>query len=132
MSLLGVVLAIAVALIARRARALSTTGAVAAVVCGSLAMSAGWSWGVVLVAYFASAAWLSRFRAPTKVTRLGGLTEKEGPRDAMQVAANGGVFAAAALAHSIAPAPLWQAIAAGALSASAADTWATELGVLST
>ena len=131
-SFAGVILAIAVSLAARRARALSDSGAVAAAICGSLAMMAGWRWGVLLVAYFVGATWLSRFRAPEKAARVGGFTEKAGARDATQVLANGGVFAAAALAFAISPHPFWQALAAGGLAASAADTWATELGVLST
>jgi uncharacterized membrane protein len=38
------------------------------------------------------------------------------------------VFAVAAAAELIRPNPLWRAVAAGALAASAADTWATEVG----
>jgi uncharacterized protein (TIGR00297 family) len=127
---IGVVLASAIALLARRTRALSGGGAVAAVLLGTLAMGAGWSWGIVLIAYFASAVWLSRFKAADKEARLSGRVEKQGARDAVQVIANGGVFGAMALCYWIDPIPLWQAFGAGALAASAADTWATELGVL--
>lgn len=44
--------------------------------------------------------------------------------------ANGGVFTAAAALALFMPHPafLWRAVAAGALAASAADTWATEIG----
>jgi uncharacterized membrane protein len=48
----------------------------------------------------------------------------------MQVAANGAVFAVAAIGHSASPDALWQALGAAALGASAADTWATEIGTL--
>lgn len=128
---IGLVLASGIALAARRARALSTGGAVAAAFTGTVAMGAGWSWGVVVIAYFVSATLISRFRASEKKARLADRLEKEGPRDAVQVLANGGVFVAAALGHWMSPQPLWQSLAAGALSASAADTWATEIGVLS-
>jgi uncharacterized protein (TIGR00297 family) len=128
--LIGLVLATAIALVAFRARALSASGAVAAVVTGTLAMAAGWSWGIVLIAYFVSAALLSRFHAADRESRTGGRIEKSGPRDAMQVLVNGGVFALVALGDRLSPDPLWQALGAGALGASAADTWATEIGTL--
>lgn len=56
--------------------------------------------------------------------------EKGDERDARQVIANGGVFAAAALGYLLFPSPGWCAIGAGALAASNADTWATEIGTL--
>jgi uncharacterized protein (TIGR00297 family) len=127
---LGLVLACAIAFVAWRAQALSASGGVAAATVGTLAMAAGWSWGVILVAYFVSASLLSRYRAAEKETRTSGRVDKSGARDAAQVLANGGVFAVAALGHSQSPDPLWQSLAAGALAASAADTWATEIGTL--
>lgn len=105
-------------------------GAIAATIAGTVAMGAGWSWGVVLVAYFVSASLLSRFRAGERIARVGGRVEKDGPRDARQVAANGSVFVLAAAGFWASPDPLWQALGAGALAASAADTWATEIGTL--
>ncbi|HXQ77512.1 MAG TPA: DUF92 domain-containing protein, partial [Gemmatimonadaceae bacterium] len=51
-------------------------------------------------------------------------------RDAVQVLANGGVYAAAALGEVVFPSAIWFAIGAGALAASCADTWATEVGTL--
>lgn len=127
---LGLALASAIALVAWRAHALSFSGAIAAALVGTLAMAAGWSWGVVLVSYFVSGSLLSRFRAAEKQARTGGRVEKGGARDAVQVLANGGLFAIAALGYSNSPDPLWQSLGAGALAASAADTWATEVGTL--
>lgn len=125
------VAATGIAVIAHGAGALSTGGAVAAAVLGTVAVAAGWSWGILLIAYFVSAVLLSRFRFADKERLLSGRVEKGGPRDAVQVIANGGMFGAMALGYAVDPSPMWQALAAGALSASAADTWATEIGALS-
>jgi uncharacterized protein (TIGR00297 family) len=59
------------------------------------------------------------------------VAEKGRERDAWQVLANGGVFAMIAIASLIHPSSAWLPIAAGSISASTADTWATEIGTLS-
>ena len=94
-------------------------------------MAAGWSWGALLIAYFMSSSLLSRWRQREKDAKTAGRVDKGGPRDAAQVLANGGVYAAAALVFALTDDPLWRLLGAGALAASAADTWATEIGILS-
>lgn len=128
----SVAIALAISLLAVRARVLTTTGAVASTVIGTLALLAGWTWGVLLVVYFTSSSALSRFRGEEKDARAAGVAEKGGKRDAMQVIANGGMFALGAAVAMIVPvhAVRWAALAAGALAASASDTWATEIGIL--
>lgn len=128
---IGVVLASAIAIGARHVRALSTGGAIAAAAAGTAAMAAGWSWAIILIAYFVSSVALTRFRSVEKETQAAERVEKRGPRDAAQVLANGGLYTAAALAYSVSHEPVWQAFGAGALAASTADTWATEFGMLS-
>lgn len=91
-------------------------------------MAAGWAWGAILIAYFVSSSMLSRMGAGVKARRTASVVEKGDARDAVQVIANGGVFAA--LACASAGAPLAGVAAAGALAAAAADTWATETGTL--
>ena len=115
----GLVLASIVALLARRARALSGRGAIAATAAGTVAMAAGWSWGVLLITYFVSATLVSHYRAGEKAARTSGRVDKGGARDAIQVLANGGVFALCALGYWLSPDSLWQALGAGALAASA-------------
>lgn len=124
----GIALAVAVA--ARRLRALSYDGAIMATLIGTAAMGSGWRWGVLLVAFFVASSALSRWRAATKEARTRGILEKGGERDAWQVAANGGVFAVAAIL-ALRGWPAASALGAGALAAAAADTWATEIGTLS-
>lgn len=124
--------ALCIAFLARRARALSPDGAVAATLIGALALLAGWRWGLLLIFYFATSSALTRLGSEKKTARTSSVIEKGGERDAMQVLANGAVFATAALLAILVPGheTRWAALGAGALAASASDTWATEIGTL--
>jgi uncharacterized protein (TIGR00297 family) len=126
--LAGALVAAAIALLAHRAGSLAGSGAAAAVAVGTAAVAAGWSWGALLIAVFVASSALSRWRREAKAERTASVVEKGGPRDAWQVLANGGVFAGAAIASVLAPGRLWSAIAIGAIAASTADTWGTEVG----
>ena len=126
--------AAAAALVAGGARAggaLRRSGAAAAAVLGTVAVGAGWDWGILLVAYFVSSSALSRLRAADRQRLTEGRIEKGGARDAIQVLANGGLFGVAALAYATSGDPFWRVLGAASLAASAADTWATEIGTLS-
>ena len=126
----GLLVAAAIALAAWRARSLSPSGAAAAVVVGTLCAAAGFSWGALLIAFFVVSSLLSRWRATAKAARTRGVVAKGGERDAVQVLANGGPFAAAALLSLVHPWTGWYALGAGALAAATADTWGTEVGTL--
>jgi uncharacterized protein (TIGR00297 family) len=126
----GALIATAIAIAAWRAGSLSPSGAVAATLIGTVAVAAGWAWGALLILYFVSSSALSRVGAQVKAQRSGGIVEKGGARDATQVLANGAVFAAAAALELVHPSELWLAAGAGALAASSADTWGTEIGML--
>ena len=115
---------------ARRICALSTSGAVTGTVVGAIALAAGWSWGILLVAHFISASALSKLGKRRKARLIGPVIEKGDRRDAKQVLANGGVYVLAAIAYMLSHTPTWYAIGIGALAASAADTWGTEIGTL--
>ncbi|MEO8336015.1 MAG: DUF92 domain-containing protein [bacterium] len=128
---MGVVVAGAIAFVARRARALSMGGAVAAVFVGAAAVTASWYWGALLIVYFVVSSLLSRFGRARKEQLTSGVLAKGGERDATQVIANGGIFAASILLSAIASdkfAVTMSLAALGALASAAADTWATEIG----
>lgn len=126
----GAVLAAAIAAAAWRAGTLTRSGAAVGWLVGTAAIAAGWSWGALLIAFFVSASALSRWRADIKGRRVGAIVGKGGARDAVQVAANGAVFAATALVWLAFRHAVWLAAGAGALAAAAADTWGTEIGTL--
>lgn len=126
----GVVLAAVIATAARAVRALTVAGAIAATLVGTVAIAAGWWWGAALLAFFLSSSALSRIGIDIKRRRTSGILQKGGERDVVQVLANGGVFAAAALGSVILPWEGWLAIGGGALAAATADTWSTEIGTL--
>ncbi len=126
--LLGFTIALVIAFGARRRGLLSTSGTLISVISGTLAMSAGVRWGVLLVAYFVIATALSSWKHAEKSARTANVVEKTGARDAFQVLANGAVFVGAALGAAIWNTPTLTAAALGALAASMADTSATEIG----
>lgn len=127
--LIAAVLAALVALAARRARALSVSGAVAAAAVGFLLFGlGGWRGALALLLFFISSSALSRLGKRRKDTLA---FEKGGERDAGQVLANGGVAALCAALLPFMPdmsLPLFALL--GALAAANADTWATEIGSL--
>jgi uncharacterized protein (TIGR00297 family) len=126
--LLGSLLAAAVAFAAYRVRSLSASGAIAACAIGAIVFGAGgWQAALVLFAFFIPSTLLSRAgRARKKLLVDVG---KDGPRDAWQVLANGGVAALCILAAPRFGA-LYAAAFAGAFAAASADTWGTEIGTL--
>ncbi len=124
---IGAVLAMTVALGARVVRALDAGGAAAAFAIGTIAFGiGGWPAALVLFAFFVPATLFSRIGT----SRKHGLADvgKQGPRDAWQVLANGGVAAVSVLLAI--RWPIWSVAYAGAFAAAAADTLATEIGTM--
>lgn len=129
-ALAGLILAGALAMAARATRSLSRGGATMALLVGTAAAAAGWGWAFLLIVFFIASTGLSRFRRAAKEARVGSIVEKGDERDAWQVLANGGVFAASALVAAATGGSGWEAMALGALAGATADTWATEIGTL--
>jgi uncharacterized protein (TIGR00297 family) len=129
---IGIPLAILIALLAWRAGSLSVSGAWAAVWTGGLIFGlGGLPWAALLLTFFISSSALSRAFSRRKAI-LAEKFSKGSRRDWGQVLANGGLGALLAIGYLIAPNTEWLWLAfAGAMAAVNADTWSTELGVLS-
>ena len=128
---LGLAASAAIGWVAYRRQALARSGVIGAVLVGTTISSfGGWVWGLVLITFFVLSSLLSRYRVLVKES----LTEKfakGGRRDLGQVLANGGVGALVAVGYALTRQPLLWGAFVGAMATVTADTWATELGVLS-
>jgi uncharacterized protein (TIGR00297 family) len=138
--LLGLLISTAIGVFSYRRKSLSTSGVFGAILTGTTIFGfGGWIPGVLLVAFFASSTALGTFKARARAKQEAAqLFEKGGTRDIWQALANGGAGAAfglfARIAHETGASDLHHALYAamiGALATVNADTWATELGVLS-
>ncbi len=136
-TLLGLLLSSSVALLAYRRRSLTRSGVTGAIITGTTTVSfGGWSWGLSLIFFFVSSTLLSHFRERDKAALAEDKFSKGSKRDILQVAANGGVATLLALGNGLSPSStvrqLCEAGFIGAFATATADTWATELGTLST
>lgn len=139
----GLVFSILIGWLAYRRRSLSRSGIVGAVITGTAIFGLGGLLpGLLLIAFFVSSSALSHYRAGRKQD-VAEKFDKSARRDLGQALANGGMAAIAAAlsgvwlwsaphppAPSSAPWILFGALV-GALATVNADTWATEIGVLS-
>jgi uncharacterized protein (TIGR00297 family) len=134
--LLGFLFSSTVGLLAYRRHSLSRSGVAGAIVTGTGTVGmGGWSWGLTLIFFFVSSSFFSHFRAREKEVTAEDKFSKGSQRDFLQVMANGGVATALALGSACtSESALQRTLRAGyvgALATATADTWATELGVLS-
>jgi uncharacterized protein (TIGR00297 family) len=128
-ALVGIIAAALIALAARRARSLTAGGALAAFAVGAATFAVGGLAGaVLLLAFFVTSVGLTRVGRARKRA----LTDiaKGGPRDAVQVFANGGVATLCMLSVMLTGDRTWLIAFAGAYAAATADTWGTEIGTL--
>jgi uncharacterized protein (TIGR00297 family) len=130
--LIGFALGALIAILAWRAGALSRSGAWAAALIGGLIFgSGGLAWAMLLLTFFISSSVLSRLFAARKAVVYEKFS-KGNRRDWGQVFANGGLGALLAVAYLLVVDQNWIWMAfVGAMAAVNADTWATELGILS-
>lgn len=128
---LGLLLSALIGYVGYRRRSLAASGVVGAVLIGTTIFGlGGWAWGTLLVVFFVSSSLLSHFYEARKAA-LAEKFSKGSQRDLAQALANGGAAALIAVLSVIWPHPAWWAAYAGAVATVTADTWATEVGVLS-
>jgi uncharacterized protein (TIGR00297 family) len=129
---IGFIIAALIGLLSYRVGVLNRSGAWAATLTGGLIFGlGGWPWAALLLVFFASSSGLSRAFRKSK-SAVNEKFSKGSQRDAGQVLANGGLGALLAASTFFIPRADWLWIAyIGAMAAVNADTWATELGVLS-
>jgi uncharacterized protein (TIGR00297 family) len=129
--IIGFFLAIIVAYLAYRARSLNRSGALAALVVGTVIFGlGGLNWATLLLTFFITSSGLSRAFKERK-REANEKYAKGGERDAGQVFGNGGIPTLFTALHFFFPEAIWPWLGfAASLAAVNADTWATELGVL--
>jgi len=122
-----------VGLVALKARALSISGAISAMIMGTIFIVLGEPiWFVLLIVFFISSTFWSKFKKGHRAKKLAEANyEKTGQRDAGQVWANGGFGVILLMGYAILPSEMWLLAYIGVMGAVNADTWATEIGALS-
>jgi uncharacterized protein (TIGR00297 family) len=135
--ILGLLFSSVIGLVAYRRQSLTKSGVLGAIVSGTgIFGMGGWSWGLSLIYFFVSSSLLSHVRAREKASVAADKFSKGSRRDISQVVANGGLATLFALLFGLSRSPHTRRLARagfiGALATANADTWATELGVLST
>jgi uncharacterized protein (TIGR00297 family) len=116
---------------AYRKQSVDASGAIAGFMLGTIIFLAGtFGFWIILVTFFLSSSLLSRLGAVRK-EQSGKMHQRGHRRDWVQVTANGGVGTLFALLYLLTGAQICATAFAAAFAAANADTWASEIGVLS-
>jgi uncharacterized protein (TIGR00297 family) len=128
--LLGAFFAFVVAAGSYAFRLLTLSGAIATLLLGVIVFGAGgWQWAVPIVTFFLLSSLLSKY-GRTRKEQYDEVFGKSHIRDWGQVAANGGIAGVIVLLSTLYSIYDFYPIYLGALAAVTADTWETEIGVL--
>ncbi|MFW5786130.1 MAG: DUF92 domain-containing protein [bacterium] len=129
--IIAVLLNAAAAIWAYRRGSVSTSGAIAGFVTGSgiFAAAGPFGWGLLMLFFLSSTA-LGKLAAGRK-RHLSEMHSKSDRRDAEQVLANSGIGFVTSILYGVTSWPGFLLAAAVSFAAANADTWASEIGVLS-
>lgn len=129
--LVGILCSGLVAWVAWRKQSLSVSGAISALIVGTILYAVGsLAWFGSMIFFFVSSSLLTRWKHRAKA-RIEATYEKSGRRDAGQVVANGGMATLFCIAYAWTNEPYWLYLFVGVMATVTADTWATEIGGLS-
>src|SRR5690348_16248533 len=133
---MGLILSGAIGLLAYRRKSLSRSGVGGAMIAGTTTFSAGgWTWASNMIFFFVSSSLLSHWKEKEKESTAADKFSKGSQRDLGQVASNGGIATLLALGYGLSKKETirktLEAGYVGALATATADTWGTEVGVLS-
>jgi len=127
-----ILIIIIIGLMGNRLHSLSTSGSLAAVVTGAAVFAGFGVRGlIVLGVFFATSSFWSKYQSASKAA-LEEKLAKGSARDWRQVLANGGAAAAFSLLYFFQPDFLWLIGFSICIASANSDTWASEIGPLST
>lgn len=129
--IIGFVFSSLIVFAAYKKKSLNISGALSAIFLGTcIYFWGGLYMSAIMISFFVSSSFFTKIKE-SFVNGLEDINEKGGARDYIQVAANGGIGLVFAFLYYRTSNPVFLVTYAAAFASSNADTWASELGVLS-